>query len=422
MYDVYMKRIHIEKVRHLAGVDIEFSTEGKKNLILTGKNGSGKTSVLNAISNQLNRLSTGRGFAAIEGDIQSVSKVINRLETNGGLENDVQQMRKSLNQLESELSDTRNGLDIDYSVDVDGMRTHFERGEYVLAYYKAERFFRAEIVNHIEKVNIRDTYTIDQSPRNEFLKYIADMKISEALAETSDKREKATRIRAWFDAFEREIKRIFDDESTRIIFDTDTFQFSMVQEGKEPFGFNELSDGFAAVLDIVVDIMMRMAHNANGDFLFDMPGIVLIDEIETHLHLELQKKVMGFLTSLFPNLQFIVSTHSPFIINSTENAVVYDIENRMCISDGLTDLPYEGIVEGYFGVERLSDRLKRMYDRYKILTGKVSLSKEEMREIIELEDYLDEIPDYLALDFALDYSILKETFARRRRMNANGKD
>ena len=80
-----------------------------------------------------------------------------------------------------------------------------------------------------------------------------------------------------------------------------------------------------------------------------LPGIVLIDEIETHLHLELQKKILSFLTTLFPNIQFIVSTHSPFILNSLENAVIYDLEKKMLVKDGLSDIPYDGIVEGYFG-------------------------------------------------------------------------
>ena len=62
--------------------------------------------------------------------------------------------------------------------------------------------------------------------------------------------------------------------------------------------------------------MLRMEKQSQRDIRFDMPGIVLIDEIETHLHLELQKKIMEILTGIFPNVQFIVTTHSPFILNS----------------------------------------------------------------------------------------------------------
>lgn len=58
---------------------------------------------------------------------------------------------------------------------------------------------------------------------------------------------------------------------------------------RESFDFNTLSSGYAAVLDIVVDLIIRMEKQSNRSFDFSIHGIVLVDEIETHLHLELQK-------------------------------------------------------------------------------------------------------------------------------------
>lgn len=52
-------------------------------------------------------------------------------------------------------------------------------------------------------------------------------------------------------------------------------------------------------------------------------------KIETHLHLELQKNIMSLLTTIFHNIQFIVTTHSPFILNSLDNVVIYDLENHI---------------------------------------------------------------------------------------------
>ena len=101
-------------------------------------------------------------------------------------------------------------------------------------------------------------------------------------------------------------------------------------------------------MDIIADMMIRMEKITDKSFRFMLPGIVLIDEIETHLHLELQKKILRILTELFPNIQFIVSTHSPFVLNSLENAVIYDLENHTLVENGLANVPYDGIVEGYF--------------------------------------------------------------------------
>ena len=62
---------------------------------------------------------------------------------------------------------------------------------------------------------------------------------------------------------------------------------------------------------------------------YNAQGIVLIDELETHLHIELQKKILPFLTEFFPNIQFIVTTHSPYILNSISNAKAYDLEEEL---------------------------------------------------------------------------------------------
>ena len=95
-----------------------------------------------------------------------------------------------------------------------------------------------------------------------------------------------------------------------------------------------------------------MEKQQNHVFDFSIPGIVLIDEIETHLHLELQKNILHLLTVIFPNIQFIVSTHSPFILNSLENVAIYDLETKVLVENGLSDIPYSGIVEGYFNTEK----------------------------------------------------------------------
>lgn len=154
---------------------------------------------------------------------------------------------------------------------------------------------------------------------------------------------------------------------------------------KEPYDFNCMSSGFSAIMDIVLDLMIRMVKKKGRIFEFDLPGIVLIDEIETHLHLELQKQIMHILTCLFPNIQFIVSTHSPFVLNSLDNVVIYDLENHIIVENGLSDVPYDGIVKGYFQVDTLSDTLKNNFQQYKKLVQKPELTDDDFEKIAELE-------------------------------------
>ena len=79
----------------------------------------------------------------------------------------------------------------------------------------------------------------------------------------------------------------------------------------------------------------------------------------------------------------------------------------------MDNIPNDDIVEGYFGADKLSDTIRKKFQKYKELVKKVSLSDEEMNEIVELELYLDEIPDYLAIDISTEYQRLKVEFMNR---------
>lgn len=375
MERLYITKLTINKVRHLKNISIPLSENQIKHLILTGKNGSGKTSVVEALARYLDKIFTG--------------------------------------ERENAFRNCQKELDIKLNNKIESIPELADKYHYILAYYDAARVFQAEQPRQIEKVKLEDYYGLTDFPRKEFVKYLLDLKMTEALARNNNKTEKADEIQTWFAKLEQLLKQIFDDKTVELEFDEETFEFHILQHGKEPFDFNTLSNGYQAVLDIILDIIMRMQNQTQRSFDFNLPGIVLIDEIETHLHLELQKNIMPFLTAIFPNIQFIVTSHSPFILNSIRNVVIYDLEKNLLVENGLDNVPYDGIVEGYFGADKLSDALKQKFERYKTLVKKKCLSDEELNEIAELELYLDDIPDYLALGISTDYQELKLEFMNR---------
>ena len=375
MERLYITKLTINKVRHLKNISIPLSENQIKHLILTGKNGSGKTSVVEALARYLDKIFTG--------------------------------------ERENAFRNCQKELDIKLNNKIESIPELADKYHYILAYYDAARVFQAEQPRQIEKVKLEDYYGLTDFPRKEFVKYLLDLKMTEALARNNNKTEKADEIQTWFAKLEQLLKQIFDDKTVELEFDEETFEFHILQHGKEPFDFNTLSSGYQAVLDIILDIIMRMQNQTQRSFDFNLPGIVLIDEIETHLHLELQKNIMPFLTTIFPNIQFIVTSHSPFILNSIRNVVIYDLEKNLLVENGLDNVPYDGIVEGYFGADKLSDALKQKFERYKTLVKKKCLSDEELNEIAELELYLDDIPDYLALGISTEYQELKLEFMNR---------
>ena len=408
MEQTFLTGINIENVRHLSNILIPLDKNMRKHLILTGKNGSGKTSVLEAAVKYI------RSFLGEYGTPFDHVKMMHERSLNAfnnfNLSEDSEENRKKLFDAKEtydlwkrELKRLDSGVTLNSTSDA-MLREKYESGNFIFAYYKAERELQVEEYKNIVKVEFQDKYSIAENPGKKFTKYLVDLKATQAF--TKD-REKYEKIDKWFHAFEDILKRIFEDENLQLKFNDETFQFSICETDREPFDFNTMSSGYAAIFEVINDLIIRMEARSGLRTEFGMEGIVLIDEIETHLHLELQKKILPVLTTLFPNIQFIITTHSPFILSSLDNAVIYDLQNKTLVENGLEKLPYEGIVEGYFKVDTLSEELRKKFERYKDLASKAELSDEEYEEIDKLEFYLDEIPDYLAKELTSEYSRLK---------------
>lgn len=381
MNENYINKIVINQVRHLNNIKINIPSF--KHLIFTGKNGSGKTSVLESL----------RDFLA---------EHIRSNYTNVGYDSSgIKHIHKRIL-----IHDAREAFLAEFS-DSAAIVTKEAEGKFIIAYYPAERQYKVSNETHIKKIAFKDKYGINEHPGNDFVKYLLDMKSSQALYATNGQHDRAEDIKKWFVNFDNVLKHIFDDESVHLNFNIESFAFNIVENGRNPYAFDELSSGYAAVLDIVTDLMMRMEKKSKKAY--DLEGIVIIDEIETHLHLSLQKNILPILTKLFPNIQFIISTHSPFVLNSVNNAIIYDLENKTLIDneEGLSNIPYKGVVEGYFGVSQLSDDLRNKFERYKELFSKKELTDDDIYEIIHLEKYLDNIPNFLALDIMVDYKRMK---------------
>ena len=105
-------------------------------------------------------------------------------------------------------------------------------------------------------------------------------------------------------------------------------------DGRES-NFELLSDGYRRLVNIVMDIAFRCAllnKAMYGDEAYKQThGTVIIDEIDEHLHPELQVRILKALHNTFPKIQFIVSTHAPLVMSSVENTpenVVYKLEYK----------------------------------------------------------------------------------------------
>jgi len=409
MDQTFITSVDIMKVRHLKNITIPLSDNHRKHLILTGKNGSGKTSVLDALQTLLIYV-VGNNFRTKEEiqeriDINENNIKVSSTEKEKHIE---QKNKEHLSMWKNELQHWTNGA-IPICTSYADLREKYEKGQFIIAYFRDERISNVDVSNTIEKIELKDKYSVTEMPGKQLVKYMVGLKATQAFARQKKDFQRAEEIEIWFNRLEDVLRHIFKDTTLQLDFDIETFEFSIHQSGREPFDFNTMSKGYSAVFNIINDLIMRVEKQKN----YDIEGIVLIDEIETHLHIELQKDILPFLTEMFPNIQFIVSSHSPFILNSIDNAVIYDLETNNLVENGLANFPYDGVVEGYFQADKLSNDLRIKLDRYKTLTEKENWSDEDLAEISELEDDLDEIPDFLSPEIASEYNRLKLEFSNR---------
>ena len=380
----YIKNIHINKVRHLKDINISLEKDAYPHLMITGKNGSGKTSMLNAMAEYIEEFvkETNKGI------IQTLKK-----EEEYDPDN-ILAIEEQLNIREKIYREILEKLSITFE-NLNTLKQKYQDGNFIIAFYEAHRTIKKlQEPKTPTKPKLQDKWGIKQPSTQEFLKFLADLKIQEALARNEKLERDANQIREWFVNFERLLGEIFQDENLLLHFNYKDYSFKILTKGKE-FKFTELSDGFAAVLDIVVDLILKMQHKNQLTRAYECEGIVLVDEIETHLHLELQKVIMPLLTEIFPNIQFIVTTHSPFVLSSLSNAVAFDLEHQEIIED-LTEYSYESLAEGYFGVKTDSSYIKMQLNRLEELLKKETLSSSEKSELKHLNNDFDKIPEVVS--------------------------
>lgn len=88
---------------------------------------------------------------------------------------------------------------------------------------------------------------------------------------------------------------------------------------------SDLSDGFRSIISMVADLayrMVRLNPFVDAETALNTPGVVLIDEIDMHLHPIWQQTIMGDLRLAFPKVQFIITTHSPQVLSSVPSDTV----------------------------------------------------------------------------------------------------
>ena len=406
---IYINEITIHRLLDKSNLKIQAQDDGKlHHFILTGPNGAGKTTLFNAIAKSIDEMfkDTHFDFADFKKNLGFYEGLLAKAKQEGKIE-DIEKYRKQFDYFKTKCDDLWGTVELaglNYPEIFSMVRNH----KYVIAFFGAERLSHFIQVKSPVKPDLTQK-ELKKSKTEEFIKFLVDLKFQQSMANNEGCKDDVENIAKWFEGFENILKRLFGDDALKLSFDYKNYVF-YIEKKDGRFPLTDLSDGYSSALDIVADIILKMQDEVNVVRTYDVPGMVFIDEIETHLHLKLQREILPLLTSIFPKIQFVVTTHSPFVLSSVENAVVYDLKNQETITD-LSDYSYEIITEGYFGVKTESDKLRRNIDRLKGLLEKKSRTSIEEDDKNRLVKSFDSLPDMVAPEIKAQYHELMIRYA-----------
>ena len=157
-----------------------------------------------------------------------------------------------------------------------------------------------------------------------------------------------------------------------------------------PVNFNQLASGFKSIIAMVGDMMIRLFKSQpTVTEPSELAGVVIIDELDLHLHPKMQREVPRLLSSIFPKVQFIASTHSLVpLLGAPKNSVLLKVNRTH--ETGITveklDVDFQALstdtmLRDIFDLENyMSDLKKTAWERYTQLKGLIHFENDETKK------------------------------------------
>jgi len=439
-----------------------------RHLIITGKNGSGKTKILEALNEEMSNVICGIGqpqtyfnhkkngkngtaetsfqypYPKVEVEfyehyqkaIKNNDFVYAYLGTDRNFEvtlekkesfidilnQEKERFRKEIDQNQEEIKELEDGIKesqrfIDsHNRDIQDLqgKTDMERDELVKARNTIEglqtavsqRESKIKLLQQEIETLKKNKPKLNISISKYFLQYLFGKKDQQVYAIGDEETEKAEALTQWFKDLNVRFQQIFENEKIELKhrWNTNTerkFYFEL-PDGRT-FNFDQLSHGYNNIFAIVAEIWLHIeAYQAKHPNDMNPHGLVIIDELETHLHLSLQEKILPFLTGLFPNIQFVIATHSPVIMASETNCVIYDLDEKYTEKDNIMGYPYQLIMKEHLGLgSEYSLAITKDLNRARDLIQIKDRNEKQEKELNILARKLGDLSPTLALDVFL---------------------
>lgn len=349
-----LNKVEFTNFRNFKNLEIELH---KRYTIIVGANGAGKTNILDGISiaagtflygiDGVKRAGINKSDARKESfsvgsviDLQPQFPVI--IKAKGVFDNKECQWSCSLNSLngKTHISEAREITNLARDLQKEIRSGNQDSILPIVSYYGTGRLWakkRAKTSSQFKAFN-RFTGYVDcidiETNEKLMLKWFQKMTLQEA-----QNGELSPELSAVKSAITSCFKSITNYDYVKPLYNLDTNEIDIVYSNaygeKKRMPMSSLSDGYKNTISMISDIAYRMAvlNPQLLDHVLDTPGVVIIDEIDLHLHPSWQQIIIGNLLDIFPNVQFIFSTHAASVINSALK------ENLVIVKDETTYIP-----------------------------------------------------------------------------------
>ena len=401
---MYIKKVSIKNIKSLSELEISFPSPYYGWHVLLGDNGSGKSSLLKSIS--LCLLEEKQGYALKE----NFKNWITKGKTSASCQLNIvydEIEEKGLGKHKKE-----NSVTMEITEDGNIEQHIFPKP---IAFFKRPQWQYNAAFGPYRRLGEKDTKSIEKFSSGNLENHIT----------LFDNSYNLTSAVQWlmdlkFMQLSTQTKNIFDDV-IHFINDSDLLPNKVrieevnhegvffVDGDNKDIEINELSDGYQSIFSLTLEILRQISKiydikevikDWEGDLVVTVSGVILIDEIDIHLHPQWQAKVGEWFKKFFPKIQFIVTTHSPIVCQSAEGATIWKIEHSKSgeLSHQITGQQYKRMVYGSiidaistdnFGEENIerSDKSNEMLNRLaelnmKSIRGKITKSeKEELKDL-----------------------------------------
>ncbi|HCE3707036.1 ATP-binding protein [Vibrio parahaemolyticus] len=332
---------------------VQIELDGK-NLIITGGNGCGKTRFLKQMHENVSAQVDQMDHKTADQIRQDIEYRKSWMESTTPSDSNYHAWKREITQYEFQLTEA-DKCKIQLG-DINTYCTYFNEKKALLRFFPAVReqtLAHSGSNDSLARLKQDDEFnSLAQDSSSQFERYlVAFYNYGSYLIAREEDKTQGERVNAWFTNVESQLRYLFEDDSLKLHYQAEEQSFYIKQDGKDPYKFDQLSSGYQSILSIYADLLMKVElKEVDAE---ELSGVVFIDEIDAHLHVSLQKKIFSFFDRAFPKVQFIVTTHSPFVVQSVDNSIIYDLSSNEQLED-LSMYSYETILKGLLGVESKS--------------------------------------------------------------------